>query len=298
MSASTGARAETPPLLASALAAADRGWHVFPLRPNDKRPAIKDWQRRATTDRRRILRCWSAGPYNVGIACGPARLVVIDLDVAKPGAAIPPPWAGSHVRHGREVLDNLAAETGQPSPVATFTVATGTGGAHLYFTAPDGEPLRNSAGRLGWLVDTRADGGYVVAGGSVVAGRLYRVTDDRLPASLPAWIGSALRPDGAPAPAAPDVLTLIGDRSRYAATALRKEVDRVLAAEPGTRNHALNAASHSMGQLVAAGMLSRELTADVLHQAGIAVGLPDREAVATVRSGLTAGAKHPRALSC
>lgn len=297
MSTSTGLRAETAHLLASALAAAERGWHVFPLRPSDKRPAIKDWQRRATTDRRRILRCWSAGPFNVGIACGPSRLVVIDLDVTKPGAAIPSPWAGRGVRHGREVLDILAAEAGQSSPVVTFTVATGSGGAHLYFTAPDGEPLRNSAGRLGWLVDTRADGGYVVAAGSVVAGRPYRVTDDRLPASLPAWIDGALRPT-APAPSAAHDLTSIWHRSRYAATALRKEIDRVQAAEPGTRNHTLNAAAYRLGQLVAVGVLPEELTTDALLRAGMAVGLPDREAAATVRSGLTAGAKHPRALSC
>ncbi len=286
-------------LLSSALAAAERGWHVFPLRPDDKRPAIKDWQTRATTDRHRIRRCWATGGYNVGVACGPSRLVVVDLDVAKPSAAEPAAWADRGVNHGRQVLDLLAADAGQPSPAATFTVATGTGGTHLYFTAPEDGPLRNSAGRIGWLVDTRADGGYVVTAGSVVAGRPYRVTQDGPPAPLPAWIQDALRPtQTAPhTPAPAQTLTGIGHRSRYAAVALRKEIDRVLAAEPGTRNHTLNAAAYSLGQLVAAGVLPAELTTDALHGAGTAVGLPDRETAATVRSGLTAGAKHPRALT-
>ena len=31
-------------MLTVALAAATRGWHVFPLRPDDKRPAVRDWE--------------------------------------------------------------------------------------------------------------------------------------------------------------------------------------------------------------------------------------------------------------
>jgi hypothetical protein len=67
-------------------------------------------------------------------------------------------------------------------------VRTGRGGAHLYFTAPDGPALDNSGGKLGWRVDTRAAGGYVVASGSVVNGRRYETTHDTAPAPLPAWL--------------------------------------------------------------------------------------------------------------
>src|SRR5690349_6896433 len=59
-------------LLTAALSAAGRGWHVFPLRPDDKRPAIERWEQRATTDPDRIRRCWTAGPYGIGLACGPS----------------------------------------------------------------------------------------------------------------------------------------------------------------------------------------------------------------------------------
>src|SRR5262245_30610328 len=73
-------RAE-PGLLSSALAAADLGWHVFPCAPGSKRPALKDnWQGLATTDPGRIRSWWARQGYNIGIACGPSGLVVIDLD--------------------------------------------------------------------------------------------------------------------------------------------------------------------------------------------------------------------------
>ena len=77
-------------LLNAALAAADRGWHVFPLTPGTKRPAVRDWENRATLDPDRIRRCWAAGLFNIGIACGPSRLLVLDLDVPKHAGDFPP----------------------------------------------------------------------------------------------------------------------------------------------------------------------------------------------------------------
>lgn len=280
--------------LSAALRAAERGWHVFPVRPRDKRPAITDWQRRATTEADRIVRCWSAGTYNIGIACGPSRLVVVDLDVAKPEAPAPQPWAGRGITHGQQVLELLAAQAGHEVP-KTVSVRTASGGLHLYFAADDDRPLRNSAGRMGWLIDTRAEGGYVVAAGSVVAGRTYWPVDDVAVASLPAWIGAALRP--VPVTSSALALGEVSRLSRYAAAAMRQEICRVLAAQPGSRNHTLNAAAFALGQLVAAGVLPRSDTAEALHLAGASIGLRDKEIVATVDSGLSAGAKHPRALS-
>ena len=79
-----------------ALAYARRSWHVFPLVPGEKRPAITRWEDRATLDPTRIGRCWhrrtSAGPFGVGIACGPSRLVVVDLDQPKPNTVLPDGW--------------------------------------------------------------------------------------------------------------------------------------------------------------------------------------------------------------
>jgi hypothetical protein len=120
----------------AAVAAAARGWRVFPLRPNDKRPAVRDWETRATTDLDRIHHCWAAGPWNIGIACGPSGLVVIDLDTPKPGDTAPPAWQLPGVTCGEDVLAVLAERAGVPVPYDTHTVRTGRGGRHLYFTPP------------------------------------------------------------------------------------------------------------------------------------------------------------------
>jgi hypothetical protein len=53
--------------LAAALEAVRRGFSVFPLRPNAKIPAIKNWRNLATTDKTQIAAWWSDDPdYNVG----------------------------------------------------------------------------------------------------------------------------------------------------------------------------------------------------------------------------------------
>jgi hypothetical protein len=281
-------------LRTAALGHAARGWHVFPLVPDDKRPAVKEWETRATTDPARIVRAWSAGPYGIGIACGPSGLVVVDLDRPKPGQQPPPAWAMPGVVDGGDVLAVLCESEDQPLPVDTYTVRTASAGLHLYYAPPPGQTFRNTTGRLGWLIDTRAAGGYVVAAGSTAGGRPYAVQHDQAPAVLPAWLAERLTEPATPAAPAAVVSGSGRDTSAYARAALRGELDRVLVAAEGTRNHTLNAAAYNLGQLVAAGHLARELAEEALILAGHGAGLPLREAAATVRSGLRAGAQHPR----
>ncbi|TMR06508.1 bifunctional DNA primase/polymerase, partial [Nonomuraea turkmeniaca] len=164
-------------LLATALHAARCGWHVFPLTPHGKYPArgFTAWERNATTDHDQITAWWQRAPYNVGIACGPSGLLVIDLDLPKPGEHPPATWARRGIASGEEVFRHLCAEHGRPYPGDTRIVTTRRGGTHLYFTAPPGQRLGNTSGDrgkgLGWLIDTRGTGGYVVAPGSYVAAR-------------------------------------------------------------------------------------------------------------------------------
>jgi hypothetical protein len=285
-------------LLASALELASLGWHVFPCAPGAKQPALREnWQDLATTDADRIRSWWSRQAFNIGVACGPSGLVVIDLDVAHDLSGA----AGAPVS-GADSLRRLCAARGQHYPSATYTVDTPSGGCHLYFTAPP-VPVRNSAGRLGPLIDIRADGGYVVGAGSLIDGRWYTARGGFLPLALPfpGWIARLLTDEPALAESAqagsaralplPD-----GTLGRaYALAALREETRRVAAAAPGTRNDTLNRAAFCLGQLIAAQLLPPLPVMTALADAAAAAGLPEDEARRTIRSGVAAGTKKPRA---
>ncbi|TWP51241.1 bifunctional DNA primase/polymerase [Lentzea tibetensis] len=285
-------------LLTTALNLAARGWRVFPVRPGEKVTAIRQYEQRATTDPARIRRCWSAGPYNIGIAAGPSGLVVIDLDPAKPGEKPPPPWDQPGITCGLDVLAVLCEQAGQQLPLDTYTVTTPSGGLHLYFAAPDGVQLRNTAGSrgrgLGWRIDTRAWGGYVAAAGSVVDGRCYEVAENAPVLPLPGWLTDRLTPAPLP-PREPVTVDLSGSRAgRYVTAAMHGEIAKVLAAEEGTRNHTLFAATVALGQLVAGGSLNADVAETALEQAGVAVGLSHWEVRNTIESGMKAGAERPR----
>jgi hypothetical protein len=294
---------DTTLLLTAALDTAARGWPVFPLVPGGKAPAIKNWERRATTDPDRIRRCWAAGPYNIGLATGPAGLVVVDLDMARDDEQPPNPWNLPGITSGLDVLTVVAERAGQPLPLDTHTVTTPSGGLHLYFAAPSDVELRNTAGDrgrgLGWHVDTRAHGGCVAAPGSVVDGRRYTVTEALPVAPLPGWLAERLRPAPLPAAPAAPVALWSGDRGgRYLQAALDAEMARVEGAVKGQRNQKLYEAAVALGQLVAGGALAEAEVRELLLRAAaghLATGAySPHTAEGTITSGLRAGAKRPR----
>ncbi|MGW5341770.1 bifunctional DNA primase/polymerase [Streptomyces sp. NPDC004050] len=284
-------------LVNAALAVAARGWPVIPLRPGSKVSALHGEtrcprtgqcadghakpERRATTNPDRIRTAWAAGAFNVGLTTGPAGLVVIDLDAPKPSD---PPGT----LHGREILHNLCTSLGETLP-DTHTVATPSGGLHLYFTAPEGTRPRSTQDILGRHIDTRAWGGYVVAPGSTIPAGRYEITDDRPPAPLPAWVHTRLaapprikafplRPEGTGAPA--------GRRAAYAAAALRNEQRNVETAAEGGRNVALVRAARALGRLIASGDLDRTEVEQALSRGAEAAGLKPYEYRSAITSAL------------
>ncbi|MEV0576038.1 bifunctional DNA primase/polymerase [Streptomyces sp. NPDC050392] len=284
-------------LLTAALDAAERGWHVFPLRPGDKRPALHGetacphtgpcttghlkWEQRATTDPDRIRAAWSTGAWNVGIATGPSGLVVVDLDMPKPK-----PNSEAGTPDGADNLSALCERAGHPVP-RTRTVRTASGGTHLYFTAPAAARLHNTAGTLAPLVDTRAWGGYVVAAGSAVNGRRYTVQGPALINPLPAWFLQRLAPPHPkPATVAPRPVPVPLRAHRYAETALQRERETVRAAGEGRRNTTLLVSVRAVGRFVAWGDLPRHVVEAAFQAEGEAVGLPPAECRATITSAL------------
>jgi hypothetical protein len=284
-------------LRAWALHFAARGWHVFPITAAAKKPPLIDrWESRASTDPDQIHRWWQV-PYTIGIATGPSGLVVIDLDTPKPGETAPDQWATLGIRSGTGVLRALARQH-DATVTPTFAVTTPSGGWHLYYTAPPGARLRNTQAVIGWKIDTRAHGGYVVAPGSPVPPGGYELIDDRDPAELPGWLHQALTPKPSTELSTPTQTACI-DPDRYVSAALRGETARVRQARPGQHNAVLCRAAYALGQLVGAGLLDDAIArAELTTAAGVLIGADcectPAEVTRVITAGLAAGAHNPR----
>ncbi|MGN9837472.1 bifunctional DNA primase/polymerase [Nonomuraea sp. H19] len=161
---------------------------------------------------------------------------------------------------------------------------------------------QGSHGGLAWLIDTRANGGYVVGpGSSVIASDgngTYDVVNAAPPAPLPPWLADLLTP--APLPAQRPVLVDLANTERHRAylqAAINGELGRVTSSPEHGHNVALYRASVALGQLVAGGALSEHEVTALLLNAAQGVGQPYGEASRTIASGLKAGARRPRTVA-
>ena len=179
-------------MLTAALAYAEQGIAVFPLhnpladgscscgsgkcgKSIGKHPRTSTGLKAATTDREQIRRWWTDWPdANIGIPTGAVNgLVVVDVDYAA----------------GEESLGRMTDKYG-PLP-ATKKVKTGNG-YQLYFRHPGGKV--KSAARFCREypnVDSRGDGGYVVAPPSLHYSGVRYTVDRSTPselAEMPGWL--------------------------------------------------------------------------------------------------------------
>jgi archaellum biogenesis ATPase FlaH len=129
---------------------------VFPCVPGEKRPLTQNGLLAATTEPGQIDAWWTQHPNaNIGIACGPSRIVALDVDVKNDGAA------------SYEALrSSLSAALFE-----TVTAGTPSGGQHLLYSAVG--IIASGVNCIGTGIDIRAQGGYIVAAPSRVAGKVY-----------------------------------------------------------------------------------------------------------------------------
>jgi hypothetical protein len=153
--------------------------------------------------------------------------------------------------------------------------ATPSGGRHLYYAAADG--IRNRVGILPG-VDVRSNGGYIVMSGS---SRTLTIHDWSLP-PLPPCVLDLLT-------VVPDMPREIGRVARGSVVAaLGRACDLVASAPEGGRNVLLNWAAFVPGREAIQAGAPRDSVEAVLLDAARDCGLNDREAMATIRSGLGA----------
>ena len=208
----------------------------------------------------------------------PSGTVVVDVDAP----------------HGLPVMRQLIADGQLPR---TVVQQTGSGGYHLLYRHP-GVRIPSGAGKGGTGVDIKADGGYIVVAPSAHprTREKYRwigsCSYDLTP--LPqAWVDRLREPEVRAREAAPQIPSG-RTGSRYAEAALRGELEKLLNAPGKQRNDTLVRSAFSLGQLIAAGALEEDRTADLLTWAAERIGLADGETRRTIASGFRAGAHHPR----
>ncbi|MEV0125760.1 bifunctional DNA primase/polymerase [Streptomyces sp. NPDC050703] len=333
--------------LAAALRCARRGWPVLPLAPGRKTPArncpacrtgahspaqcpCQDHGRwchgfhAATLDQDRLRRWWAARPdFGIGVSCGPAGLVVIDIDAhaAEPPArdrVLPgiPIGAGvdlTGLANGYHTLAVLAALRGVTSPdrdTSTLRVRTPSGGMHVWYRSDLRwqSSVGSGTGRsLAWQVDVRAHGSYIVAPGTRLPNGSYTPLGPvREPAPLAPWLARELErtghlPPDVPAPrripprarqavAAADA----GSGSGLLATILAPVRACGRSAEGAGFSATLNRAAYTLGGLQAAGRLPRQDAEQLLRDTAHQVRPGQEQRInAIIRSGLAAGTERP-----
>jgi hypothetical protein len=335
--------------LATAQWCARRGWPVHPLAAGRKTPAANcsDCRNRphaardcpclregrwchgfhsATLNQSLIKQWWGAHrEFGIGVSCGPAGLVVIDIDAhptEPPGRdrLLPGIPIGARVNltglaNGFHTLAVLAALRGEPSPAAdtgTLRVHTPSGGLHVWYRATDNLRWLSSVGSgkgraLAWQVDIRAHGSYIIAPGTTTRHGAYTPAGPtRDPAPLPAWLARELDRTGhLPAPNVPAPRP-VPPRARQAVLAAGGSQQSTLAAvlapveacgqvaEGAGFSEALNRAAYTLGGLIAAGRLQRDEAVDALLQAAVTARPGQGTRIEPIiRSGLAAGLKKP-----
>jgi hypothetical protein len=252
--------------------------------PRDKLPAIRGGFYSATTNPETIKRHWRIPDRNIGIPTGsPSGFWVLDID-------------GSE---GEAVLDDLQRKYG-PLP-STREAITGGGGRHLLFKYTG--PIQTTVGRIAPGIDTRGDGGYIVAPPSIhPSGRPYawRCSYDQL-ATAPDWLVRLARTK--PSTISERALAAVrssrpnGQPDTYGRVALEREIAELAATPPRYRNDFLNRVAFRLFQLVAGGELDQQTVEDRLIEACHVNGLIKddglRSVLATIASA-RAGLQHPR----
>lgn len=154
------------PFVFAALDYAERGWKVFPCKPNSKEPMTGRGYKDATSDPKKIAEWWAQHPSaNIGLACDASGIVVVDADTYKPECE----WG--FMAQSMDLPDTLVQRSA-------------SGGTHYFFSAPKDAEFK---GQMGKGIDVKHKG-YVLLEPSVFGGKKYQFqTDDDL-APVPEWV--------------------------------------------------------------------------------------------------------------
>lgn len=279
-------------MLQAALNALGKSFWIFPVARNDKVPhrLAGQWGQTATNDINQVVHFWTqVDPMaNVGIACKPSQLLVIDLDKAKGDFQLRgTEWAYMHGAygprvHGEALFDEMRFKLegdGCGNMPVTYETMTGSGGVHIYYRWPASWPKTSQASPVKGVVDVRGNGGqyggYVLAEGSQTAAGAYEEYHSGDIALPPQWIRQLV----VEKPAPPRIQRPRG-LMQPGVISWSGLVDSVRNAGEGNRNNACAWASRTMCEEGA----TVEEALKILGPAAEEAGLPGFEVERTIRS--------------
>lgn len=154
-----------------------RGWNIFPIKENEKRPLIQ-WEQfqdqvRVTEE---MVRDWYERfpGCNWAAACGlMSGMVVLDIDGEQ----------------GQQMVQRWYPDTYKIKTLMQKSPR----GWHLFFNYP-GEHVQCHTGIMD-KVDIKADGGYILVTPSVINDQKYHILLDVELAECPSWIAKGTKPD-------------------------------------------------------------------------------------------------------
>lgn len=273
----------------AALTYAALGYGVFPCKPNSKEPATRNGFKDGATEVRRILADFRSG-HNIGLIA-PANVLVIDFDVSKDDRILlRQRLADTHQR-----LDMLEATFSEVEEAPLH--ATPSGGFHSFLRLPENAPrLVTGAWPRGAKVTHGELRGmaraYVVAPPSVTPAGIYRVMRPLVPVDQLPVASAGLLEYLSPPPPKRKRTTSSNNTISAASDRVAAQLSAVRQAPEGARNNTLNRSAFIVGLIVAAGDVTEDDARDALLTAAEGAGLPTREALATVTSGLNAGIRE------
>lgn len=241
-----------------------------------KHPRTKHGVHDATKNPEKIEQWWGVWKdANIGIATGVnggvVGLHVVDVDD-------PLVW------------ERLVYTENHGVEPSTLTAQTGSGGKHFYFSTI--ERLRNTKAKVSVGIDTRGEGGYVLAPPSNhVQGSYSWLTPTWMPvAPLPSWLAKLIEPPTTTREA-PPTWTFQGT-SRYGEAIVNSAVQRLRSAAEGERNTVLAREAFRLGQWIGGGEIDSAGIFDMLVEQ---CPDPDRKKTETTAARqLLEGSHYPR----
>lgn len=166
-----------------AIGLARKGFRVFKLRLDSKKPEVEAFPDQASSDPAVVAEMWSCPvtgePLHNNIGISTDDLLVIDVDV-------------KNGKQGAESLETLIDCFGLN--IKTRTALTPSGGRHLYYRLPAGSLVRGDlTGKLGHGIDVRSYHNFVVAPGSTLPEGVYVWDDENVSVDdAPGWVVGVL----------------------------------------------------------------------------------------------------------